>query len=210
MAKLKIGITGNIGTGKSTFCSFLKEQGFNIIDADSEAKLVLNSDEKVKNEIIRLFGKESYIENEPNIKFLAEKVFNSQENVKKMNKIVHPATIKNINKKMELELKNRNIVFVESALIFEAGIDELFNYIILITAEDSKKIERVVERDGVDEEEVRRRLENQLSESFKKENSDFTIENNGDIKGFISKSELILNIIRTISENEALANLELD
>lgn len=195
MAKLKIGITGNIGSGKSTFCNFVKRKNFNVVDADFEAKNVLAEDINVKSKIIKLFGEESYIDGKPNIDFLAQNVFTSPENVKKINSIVHPATINRINFKMDNILQTNEVVFVESALIFEANIDDIFDYIILIVASDENKFNRVKERDNLDEEEIKRRLENQMPESQKKQNSDFVIENNGSLDDFNVKSELILNTI---------------
>jgi len=195
MAKLKIGITGNIGSGKSTFCNFVKIKNFNIVDADSEAKNILAEDVNVKTQIIKLFGEESYIDGNPNIDFLAKNIFVSPENVKKINSIVHPATINRINEKMNQILECSELVFVESALIFEANIDDIFDYIILISASDENKIIRVKERDNIDDEEIKRRLDNQMSEAFKKQNSDFVIENNSSFDEFKIKSELILNTI---------------
>lgn len=210
MAKLKIGITGNIGSGKSTFCSFVKSKNFNIIDADSEAKNILVDDINVKSKIIKLFGEESYIDGNPNIDFLAQNVFVSPENVKKINAIVHPATINRIIDKMNQTFETSDLVFVESALIFEANIDEVFDYIILITASDENKIVRVKERDNLDDEEIKRRLENQMSESFKKQNSDFIIENNSSLDDFKIKSELILNTIVALTFCNNINELEIE
>lgn len=210
MAKLKIGITGNIGSGKSTFCNFVKSKNFNIVDADYEAKNILAEDVNVKSKIIKLFGEESYIEGNPNIDFLAKNVFISPENVKKINSIVHPVTIDRINAKMNQILETNELVFVESALIFEANIDDIFDYIILITANDDVKITRVKERDNINEEEIQRRLENQMSESFKKQNSDFIIENNSSLNDFKIKSEFILNTIVALTFCNNINELEIE
>lgn len=203
MKKLKIAVTGNIGAGKSTVCEFLKKLNYDIIDADSVAKSILNSDPEVRKNICNAFGEESYKNGELNIEYLAENVFISKENVKRINAIVHPPTIKSIEELMNEKLKTTDLIFTESALIFESGIEELFDYIILIASSDELKFKRVSERDNLDEEEIKRRMENQMSENFKRENSDFVIENNGDLNDLESKVNLIINIIKSISLNNA-------
>ena len=199
MKKLKIGVTGGIGTGKSSFCEILEKKNHPVIKADIIAKEILATSEKVKSQIIKEFGKDSYTEEGPNVKYLAEKVFVNPEQVKKINKIIHPATIDEINNLMEKELKSVDLVFVESALIFEAGMEDMFDYVVAVTAEDETRFRRVMERDDVSKEEVERRMQNQLSEKYKKDSADFSVDNNGTFEDLESKTDFLLNLIKAVS-----------
>ncbi len=198
---MKIGITGGIGVGKSTLSNILIEKGYKVFVADNIAKDLLKSDEKLRQEIISAFGEESYLENDLNVNYLAEKVFINQENVRKINSIVHPKTIKTIEKLMNEENEKSNLVFCESALIYEAGMEDLFDYIVTVKAEESTKIERIKKRDNISSDEIYRRMKNQYSEQFKIENADFTIDNNGSVEDLVPKVDFLLNLFKTLSKH---------
>ncbi len=197
--KLKIALTGGIGTGKSVVADLFAEKGYTVLFADKIAKEILNTDKTVKEKIIEKFGKDSYKDGIPNIKYLSEKVFANPANVEKINEIVHTPTIERIKHEMETALKKRNIVFVEAALIFEAKMDNLFDYIILVTSDQKNQIERVKARNKLSEKEILKRIENQLPENIKKAKSDFIIENNGSLGDLKTKAEFVLNILEKIT-----------
>jgi len=199
MKKLKIAVTGGIGTGKSLFCNLLEKRNYKVIKADNLAKKLLAEDKEIKQNIIYEFGKEAYSEGYPNVKYLAEKVFIDPEKVKKINKIIHPATIKKIELLMNEALKNNDLVFVESALIYEARMENLFDYVVAVTAEEEHRFARVMERDNVTKEEIERRMQNQLSEKYKKDSADFSVDNNGSAEELESKTDFLLNLIKAVS-----------
>ncbi|NLT50321.1 MAG: dephospho-CoA kinase [Ignavibacteria bacterium] len=202
MKKIKIGITGGIGSGKSELCKYYTEKGEKVIFADIVAKNILSGNKTVQKKIIELFGKDSFEDGNPNLKYLAENIFKNEKNVKKMNSVVHPAAIDEIQKQMRLQLEKSDIVFVESALIYEAGMENLFDFILAISAPDNLRIERVAERDDADPEEIKLRINNQLSEEFKVQNADFVIHNNSTIDELYKKAEFFLDLFKTICTSE--------
>ncbi len=199
MKKIKVAITGGIGSGKSEFSKILIEKGLTVLNADKIAKNILFTDEQVKSKVIKIFGNESYNEEGVNTKYLAQKVFTDEEQIKKLNSIVHPVTIKKIDEMMNEILKEKNIVFVEAALIYEAEMEELFDYVILITAEERIRIDRVIERDKVDEEEVLDRMQNQITETEKRKYADFVIDNDKELNDLRIKTETLITILKSIS-----------
>ncbi len=195
MKKFKIGVTGGIGTGKSIFCNVAKAKGYPVIIADEVAKNLLREDEEIKQNIIKEFGNEAYINNLPNNKFLADNVFSNPEKLVKINSIIHPKTLEIIDKLMKDYLKTNNMVFVESAIIVEIGIEEMFDYVVLITANKEKRIERVKKRSNLSDEEIEKRINSQLPDETKKQFADFTIDNNGTEEQFTKKCEFIIDLI---------------
>lgn len=197
--KLKIAVTGGMGSGKSTVCDYFREQGYTVIVSDDVAKDILVCDANVKQKIIKQFGKDSYKNGVLNRNYLSDKVFPDEKNVEIINAIVHPPTIKLINKIVNDELQKSNLVFVESALIFEAKMDKDYDHIILVTSEDKEKIKRVVERDNITADKVKKRLDNQVPEKQKKSKVDFVIENKSNIEDLKMRAAFILSILRNLT-----------
>ncbi len=200
MKKLLIGLTGGIGSGKSEAASIIKTIGFPLIDSDEIAKKLLVEDEFLKREIIKHFGNDVYNQNKLNRKFLAANVFPFPEKVKLINSLVHPKTIKLIKTLADGLFEENNLVFVESALIFETGIQDMFDYIILVFSDDEIRIKRVCERDKVDESKVIERMKNQLPQEEKKEMSDFVIVNNSTIEELNKRVTFVVNLIKNIAD----------
>ncbi|MEJ5352662.1 MAG: dephospho-CoA kinase [Melioribacteraceae bacterium] len=196
--KILIGITGGIGAGKSIVSSIIESEGYYVLKSDVTAKEIMQKDEEVKKNIIEYFGKESYINDKLNTEYLAEKIFSSKENVEKMNSIVHPKTIKRTLELAEKEFQKSNYVFVESALIYEAKIQDYFDYIILVYSDEQTRIKRIVERDKVSEEKIRRRMEFQIPDEKKKEWADFVIVNNNDKDELKKKVLFVLSLIKSL------------
>jgi len=196
--KILIGITGGIGAGKSIVSSIIESEGYYVLKSDVTAKEIMQKDEEVKKNIIEYFGKESYINDKLNTEYLADKIFSSKENVEKINSIVHPKTIKKTLELAEKEFQKSNYVFVESALIYEAKIQDYFDYIILVYSDEQTRIKRIVERDKVNEEKIRRRMEFQIPDEKKKEWADFVIVNNNDKDELKKKVLFILSLIKSL------------
>ncbi len=194
--KLKIAVTGNIGSGKSTFCNYIESKGYKVLRADDIAKEILVNDGNVKSEVIREFGTETFNGKELNKKFLAETVFSDPQKVQLINSIIHPVVIKNLNEQINSLLVNENIVFVEAALIYEAGMEELFDYVVLISSELRNRFKRKEKSDNYSFEEFKRREENQIKEEEKSKRADFEFKNNGSIKELKQKAELLLLVLK--------------
>lgn len=200
MKKLKVGITGGIGSGKSIFCKIAESKGFPVVVADDIAKKLLSENDEIKKQAIKTFGNESYINGEPNNKFLADNVFSQPEKLVQINNIIHPKTLQIIEELMNELLKTNNLVFVESAIIVEIGIEEMFDYIVLITAEDEKRIERVQKRSSLSVEDIQKRIDSQLKDESKKQFADFTIDNNSTEEKFTEKCEFVITLLKSLTQ----------
>jgi dephospho-CoA kinase len=193
--KFKVAVTGSIGSGKSTFCNFITEAGFNVIKADDISKKILKEDEDVRKKVIKEFGKESFINKEINKKFLAEKIFSDPVNVARINSVLHPEVKREVEQLIQEELKKNDLVFVEAALIYEAEMENMFDYVVLITAVSSVREKRIVTSGKLNNEEFRKRDENQIKDEEKKKRADFIFENNGNTKELKQKANLLIKIL---------------
>lgn len=200
--KLKIGITGGIGSGKSSVSKLIKSAGYAVLDADSIAKVIMNSDVCVQKMIKNEFGEESYLDGKLNTSFLSSSVFNSIENIKKINGIVHPPVISKIEELMQAELKIKKLVFVEAALIFESEMDDILDHVLLVTAREDIRIKRIMERDSSAEDEIRKRMQFQMPEAEKEKLSDFTIHNDLTLEELGKKTKFFLQIFEFMSNSD--------
>lgn len=170
-----VGLTGGIGSGKSTVAKMFKELGVPVYNSDKEAKKLMKSSKKVKKAIMELLGEDAYQNEKINKPFIANKIFNDKGLLQKMNAIVHPAVKKHFLKWVDKQ--ETPYVIQETALIFENDNAENYDLILLVTAPVGERIARVVKRDGISRSKVEERMNNQLSDDFKAEKSDYTIEN---------------------------------
>ena len=169
-----IGITGGIGSGKSTFSDLLINKGYSVYNTDAKARELQNVDAEIRQKIIALFGNDSYDTQGLNRPFIAQIVFNDSSKLKQLNEIVHPAVkLDFVNWAKQFDL-NQNI-FLECAILFEGGFHKLVDKSVLITASELVRIQRVMKRDKVTELQVRARMKNQMSEEDKKKLADFVI-----------------------------------
>ena len=198
MNKLKIGITGGIGTGKTTVAKIIEANGFTVLNADDTARKLMQTDKEIRRKLIEKFGREVFINNKLNSKFISNIVFNDKNKLKLLNSIVHPATIKNISEEITERQKTENLIFVESALVFEAKMEELFDHVLLVTADDDKRIERIKIRNNYSDSEILKIIENQIPENIKKSKSDFIIINNGNLEDLKTKTEFFLRLFNSL------------
>ena len=188
---MKIAITGNIGSGKSTFAHFAEEAGFPVFKADDISKDILENDEKVKSLVIKEFGQESFKNGNPNKSFLAQQVFSDPDKLKILENILHPKVIKETNKFFNDFLKKSKVQFVEAALIYEADMEKMFDYVVLITSERNLRLERKIKAGLTEEDFIKREL-NQISEDEKKKRADFIFSNNSSKEELKKKFKLLL------------------
>ena len=174
---LKIGITGGIGSGKTTVCKIFELLGIPVFYADPVAKEVMHTDDELKQGIISTFGIESFSEKGVlNRKFIADIVFYDEKALESLNALVHPAVFRAFDKWL-LSHRNAPYVMKEAALLFESGSYKMCTHSILVTAPEKIKVRRVMQRDGITEDEVRLRMLRQFSDEEKEKLSDFTIVN---------------------------------
>ena len=172
---LRIGLTGGIGSGKTTVAQIFGVLGIPVYSSDDAAKRLMNEDEDLKKKIIESFGKESYQNGELNRKYVANEAFSDPEKIKLLNSMVHPATIKDASAWMEKQ--NAPYVIKEAALIFESGSDEFLDYVIGVKSPLNLRIERTMKRNNVTAEEVASRMKLQMDEVEKMNRCDFIIVN---------------------------------
>ncbi len=172
---LKIGLTGGIGSGKTTVANIFEVLGIPVYYADEEAKKLMNENKALRREIIRLFGDAAYKEGELDRSFLGELVFSDPEKLSQLNKIVHPATLEDAAQWMVRQ--QAPYAIKEAALIFEANLQSYFDYVIGVTAPESLRISRVIQRDHTSMEKVLKRIRQQMNEEEKIALCDFVIKN---------------------------------
>lgn len=204
--KLKIAVTGGIGTGKSHASKVFEKNNIPVIRADDLAKEILKTEEEVKEQIIDTFGEDAYKSGKLNTTFLADQVFTSQENVDRMNSIVHPVVIDRIRTIMNQTLVSNDIVVTEAALIFDAKMEKYFDYTILLVSDEEEKIKRVTQRDGVTEGEIRRRMKFQLDDEKKKQKADFIVENTTNLNDLEEKINFFVSMFRNVVKESKKAN----
>lgn len=170
-----IGLTGGIGSGKSTIASFFKELGVPVYIADDRAKQLMEDDESIKKRIIEEFGEKAYDESKPNRYYIAQIVFNNPSKLAVLNGIIHPA----VRADFDSWHKRQDAPYVikEVAILFESGGDQLCDAIISVTAPEEIRIDRVVNRDQTTREAVKDRIKNQWTDQQRIEKSTYVIEN---------------------------------
>lgn len=171
----KVGITGGIGSGKSTVCRMLVERGVALYDADSRAKKLMASSESLRRALIENFGAETFTAEGLNRAYLAAKVFNDAEQLRLLNSLVHPAVIADFEAWAE-EQKGQYVVF-ESAILFEAGLENRVDSVVAVMAPESVRVERVMARDGHAREQVVARIKNQMSDDERSDRAKYSIVN---------------------------------
>lgn len=170
-----IGITGGIGSGKTTVANFFKEFGIPVYIADDEAKKLMHKS-PVKEELIDLFGEESFDDSQMlNRSYIASKVFHNKELLEKLNQIVHPRVEEDFQKWAKSQ--HSPYVLYEAAILFETGKYKQFDYTILVTAPVETRIKRVQKRDHSSEEDVLARMKNQWPAEEKMKLASWIIKN---------------------------------
>jgi dephospho-CoA kinase len=194
---LKIGLTGGIGSGKTTVAHIFEVLGIPVFYADDAAKRLMNEDENLKQQIIGHFGEESYVDGKLNRSYLSDIVFSDAEKTKLINSIIHPATIANAELWMNKQIAPYAIK--EAALIFEAAAEKYLDLVIGVQTPLHLRIQRVMQRDNITEEAVQTRMQKQMNEDEKMSRCNFVIVND-------EKELLIPQVVRL--HEKLLENLE--
>ncbi|AZA80864.1 dephospho-CoA kinase [Chryseobacterium lactis] len=186
-----IGLTGGIGSGKTTVARFIEEFGFPVYYSDDRSKTIVNENEELKLKIKELLGEASYDENGLyNRKFVADKVFNNRDLLHQLNEIIHPAV--RIDFENWLKGQTKYLVFKETALLFELKLNRQCYKSLLVTAEDNIRIKRVMDRDHKTYREVEAVMEKQMPERDKIKMADCIIYNNTNLEELKEQTEKVI------------------
>ncbi len=173
---LRIGLTGGIGSGKSVVAKVFETLGIPVYYADDAAKKLMNTDTALKTAIINNFGEASYTGGELNRKYIASIVFNNNNKLKLLNSLIHPVTIHDAEEWMKQQTSP--YIIKEAALLFESGAYKSVDHVIGVYSPQPIRIKRVMNRDGLSEEEVVKRISLQMDEEEKMKRCNFIINNN--------------------------------
>lgn len=194
---LVIGLTGNIGCGKSSLSKILRQNSIDVIDADIISRKIMDN-KSILTEIFNSFGEQVKRENGTlDRKKLGSIVFTNDEKLIKLNNITHPAIKKEIKKRIEdIKANNRNIVIVDAALLIEGNFLDLVDKLIVITCDEKIQIERIISRDNFTREEAISRIKSQMSQGEKLKFGDYIIDNSGDMNDLKYKANKLIAYIK--------------
>jgi dephospho-CoA kinase len=187
---IKLGVTGGIGSGKTSVCRVFKVLGIPVFAADFEAKDIMDNDESVKDKINSIAGKDLYSEGVLDRPGLATLIFNNKILLEKVNSLIHPIVFDHFSKWESMQ--NAPYVIMEAAILFESGAVKLVDRIATVIAPDEEKIERVIRRNNLTREQILERMESQISDEDRISRSDYLIYN--------SEKDMIIPAILKIHE----------
>lgn len=193
---IKIGLTGGIGSGKTTVATIFNSFGIPIYNSDVRAKYIMNNNTELINSIKELIGEESYLDNKLNKSYISNKVFNDKKLLQQLNDLVHPKVAEDFNNWCN-EHKNYPFVIKEAAILIESKAYISLDKIVVVNAPVDIRINRVMQRDDSDLEAVKSRLNNQMTEEERNKYADFMINNDGQ-KSLIFQ---VKKIIKSLKNN---------
>jgi dephospho-CoA kinase len=183
---MKICITGGIGSGKSYVCKCLKKRGIEVYDCDTAAKRLIQTSNTIRQQLIKLIGSDVYIGNQINKGVITKFLLANNENNEAINNIIHPEVIK--------DFKRSGLEWMESAILFESGINKLVDYIIIVTAPEEVRIQRVMKRNNISREQVLLWMQHQWPQEKICQLADYEIINDGIVDIDKQLDEILNNI----------------
>ncbi|MEE9166660.1 MAG: dephospho-CoA kinase [Candidatus Neomarinimicrobiota bacterium] len=193
---LRIGITGGIGSGKDVVSKRMGELGAYVLDADYEAKRILRENEKVQEDLIQEFGTD-ILNPDGTIseKKLAIKGFANEETQAILNAIIHPYVFDEIDARYEAENKKKEapVFVVNAALIYESGLDQHLDYVVVVTAQYGLRMQRALKRGKLTREQIQKRMDLQLPEESKVKMADFVLDNDGTEEDLMNQIDVTYN-----------------
>lgn len=189
-----IGITGSIACGKSTVSNYLKSKGYIVIDADKIGHEALD-DDYVKEKLILAFGNEILEDNKINRQKLGELVFGNSSNLNILNSIIHPEIRKKILEKIDKN-NDKELIFIDVALLFEAKFDDLVDKIIVVYVDENTQLTRLMKRNSISKKEALSRIVSQMSPIEKAKLGDYTVNNNLDVINTYEQVDKVLSELK--------------
>jgi dephospho-CoA kinase len=188
------GVTGGIGSGKSEVCALLDRKGVRILRADQIAKQLTSTLPEIRNSLKKEFGEDIYLtDNSLNIKRMRDVVFNDERSRMRVNEIIHPHVLHFIKTEAERLERQENaaLIAVEAALIFESGMEKWLDAVVVVTAPEEIRTKRIMQRDSLEREDVRARIQAQMPENELVAKADYTLENIGSVRSLQKSVDLL-------------------
>ena len=195
---VKVGLTGGIGSGKTTVSNFLLDYGIPVYNSDSKGKTLMNTNLELKNNIVSIFGERVYDNGILNTNLLSSIVFNDSRKIEQLNNLVHPKVAQDFNQWVGKN-NNKPILVKEAAILIESGAYLNMDKIILVVSEKSTRINRVSKRDNSDLESIEKRINLQLTDNEKIKYADYIIENNSSLEHLKLEVLKVVNKIREVN-----------
>ena len=195
---VKVGLTGGIGSGKTTVSNFLLDYGIPVYNSDSEGKTLMNTNLELKNNIVSIFGERVYDNGILNTNLLSSIVFNDSTKIEQLNNLVHPKVAQDFNQWVGKN-NNQPILVKEAAILIESGAYLNMDKIILVVSEKSTRINRISKRDNSDLESIEKRISLQLTDDEKIKYADYIIENNSSLEHLKLEVLKVINKIKEIN-----------
>ena len=195
---VKVGLTGGIGSGKTTVSNFLLEYGIPVYNSDSQGKKLMNTNLELINDIVNIFGESVYNNGILNTNLLSSIVFSDAEKIKQLNNLVHPKVAEDFKQWVEKN-NNQQILVKEAAILIESGAYLDMDKIILVISKKSNRINRVSKRDNSDLESIEKRINFQLTDDEKIKYADYIIENNSSLDDLKNEVLRVINEINKVN-----------
>jgi dephospho-CoA kinase len=195
---VKVGLTGGIGSGKTTVSNFLLDYGIPVYNSDSKGKTLMNTNLELKNNIVSIFGERVYDNGILNTNLLSNIVFNDSTKIEQLNNLVHPKVAQDFNQWVGKN-NNKPILVKEAAILIESGAYLNMDKIILVVSEKSTRINRVSKRDNFDLESIEKRINLQLKDNEKIKYADYIIENNSTLEHLKLEVLKVVNKIKEVN-----------
>ncbi|MGC8595439.1 MAG: dephospho-CoA kinase [Candidatus Kryptoniota bacterium] len=199
---LKVGLTGNIGSGKSTAARFFAELGVPVFDADKIGHELLEKNKKIQKLITKEFGREILENGQISRQKLSVIVFNDPVKLAALEEILHPEIIRELSARAR-SFHNKPYSIAEATLIYEARLSNKFDYIIVVTADENTAIKRAAQNLKKPVEEIEKRMKTQIPQSEKEKLADFVISNNGSVENLKAKVRLIHSILLSLATQKS-------
>lgn len=168
---MKTGIAGGIGSGKSYVCKLLAKRGINVYDCDYAAKRLMRTDEQLKEQLTKLIGPQTYVDGRLNKAAVATFLLSSEANAHAIDAIVHPAVFR--------DFEESGLLWMESAIMFESGADRYVDNVVVVTAPEEVRIERIMKRDGISREKAQEWMQRQWPQEKVRQLAQYEIINDG-------------------------------
>ena len=210
MKNIVLGLTGQTGAGKSTLCQYLQQKGCAVIDADQVARNVVEKGSACIADIVLEFGVEYLtVDGNLNRRKLGESVFTDKAKLKKLNDIMFPYIINNIKDKIaEAKEAADGIILLDAPTLFESGCDKFCDKVISVIASQDVRCHRIIERDGLSEEEAMHRITAQHSDAFYTERSWMVLQNNSDVEALKQQADhMLAELEKLLEEDEAVEEI---
>jgi dephospho-CoA kinase len=195
-----VGVTGGMGSGKSTVCEAFAQTGIPVLFADDIAKELCEQDSVLRKKLIGLLGEESFSsDGSYNRTYVASRIFADQDLKERVEACIHPRVEKEMKRRVNtLRSSGQDLVLIEAALVYEAEMDDWLDAVLVVDADEPIRIQRVARRTGLADEEIRKRMFSQIPADEKIQWADYVIKNNGTIEELRDRVKFFASLFRSL------------